>query len=116
MNRPFLPLPLAGTQASDAALATRIEVVTRAGLARFPRWALAFGHACKGHRYYELVEDTICPNLDYRYLVVLSDERACAFQPFFLIDQDLLAGLGTRFGRIIAPSAGCGRGSCARGR
>jgi hypothetical protein len=44
-------------------------IVSRAELARVPRWARAFADQRKDHRYYEIVEDTI-RGFDCRYIVV----------------------------------------------
>jgi peptidoglycan biosynthesis/recognition FemAB-like protein len=57
----------------------------------------------KDHRYYELVEDTLHPEFDYRYFVVRGARgEVRAVQPFFLLDQDLLVGMSPRFGALIA--------------
>ena len=73
----------------------RVEVATRAELSRYPHWAHAFSTERKDHRYYELVEDTIQQGFDYRYFVVKdAGGDVCAIQPFFTLDQDLLAGVG----------------------
>lgn len=71
-----------------------VAVVSRAGLAGCAGWQEAFGARRKDHRFYELVEDTIRPGFDYRYFV-LTDRSGVVrgFQPFFILDQDLLAGV-----------------------
>jgi hypothetical protein len=70
------------------------EVVTRADLAREPYWSRAFAQQRKDHRFYELIDRTICPDFDYKYLVMRDETgRARAIQPVFLLDQDLLAGV-----------------------
>jgi predicted N-acyltransferase len=47
----------------------------------------------KDHRYYEIVQDTIMPDFDYRYFVIRDEAgRVCSVQPFFLLYQDLLEG------------------------
>ena len=75
----------------------RVEVVTRAQLAHCPQWRRAFPGARKHHRYYELVEDTIRQGFDYRYFVIRDAAgEVRAVQPFFIHDQDLLAGVGSR--------------------
>ena len=81
----------------------RVEVVSRDGLRKCPCWHEAFASERKDHRYYELVQDTLHPEFDYRYFVI-RDARGVvrAVQPFFLLDQDLLAGIGPRFGPLIA--------------
>jgi hypothetical protein len=73
----------------------RIEVATRSELARYPHWARAFSGERKDHRYYELVEDTIRQGFEYRYFVIKDAYgEVRAIQPFFILDQDLLAGVG----------------------
>jgi len=71
-----------------------IEICSRAELARYRHWQRAFANRRKDHRYYEVVEDTIRQGFDYRYFVI-KDARGGvrAVQPFFILDQDLLAGL-----------------------
>lgn len=70
------------------------QVVTRSALSREPYWARAFAHQRKDHRFYELIDRTLCPDFDYRYLVCRDETgRAQAIQPLFLLDQDLLAGV-----------------------
>jgi hypothetical protein len=71
-----------------------VAVVTRDELARCGHWAAAFCDQRKDHRYYELVEDTICPDFEYRYVAVKdADGEIRAVQPFFVLDQDMLAGI-----------------------
>ncbi|WP_245297107.1 MULTISPECIES: GNAT family N-acetyltransferase [Rhodomicrobium] len=64
-------------------------------MVQHPHWARAFANERKDHRYFELVEDTLHPEFDYRYFAV-QDERGTvrAVQPFFIHDQDMLAGTG----------------------
>lgn len=83
---------------ADAAPATAkggtVEIVTRADLAGVKHWTRAFAGQRKDHRYYELIERTLCPDFAYRYLVIKDghgDVRG--IQPCFLLDQDLLAGV-----------------------
>lgn len=72
-----------------------LRVVSRAELARCRRWSSAFAGHRKHHGYYELVEDTIRQGFDYRYFVIADGAgEVSAVQPFFLLDQDLLAGVG----------------------
>src|SRR5262249_14551344 len=71
----------------------RVEVVKRDGLKQVRCWPVSFAGERKDRRYYELVEDTLHPDFDYRYFVIRdARDRACAVQPFFLLEQDLLAG------------------------
>jgi hypothetical protein len=81
---------------------SRLEVVGREDLAQFPCWRSAIANERKDHRYYELIEDTLHFEFDYRYFVIRdAGGEVCAVQPFFLLDQDLLVGVGPRFGALV---------------
>jgi predicted N-acyltransferase len=81
----------------------RADIVTREELARLPYWHAAFAGQRKDRRYYELVEDTLHPEFAHRYCVVRdAQDQAIAVQPFFLLDQDVLAGTGERVAALIA--------------
>lgn len=70
-----------------------ISAVTRAELGDCVQRRTAFSAQRKDFRYYELVEDTVLPKFEYRYFVIRDTNREVrAIQPFFLLDQDLLAG------------------------
>lgn len=88
--------------AGETASPSRVEVFTRADLARHPHWDRAFADQRKDRRYYEIVEDTICPEFRYRYFA-LADARGTvqAVQPFFILDQDIVAGTGPRTRAVI---------------
>ncbi len=78
-----------------------VEVASRLDVAASTRWSNAFGSEAKDRRYYELVEDTIHKEFDYRYFVVRDWKgEICAIQPFFLLDLDLLVGAKPRIGRL----------------
>ena len=66
------------------------------------RWQHAFALQHKDRRYYEVVEDTIHPEFDYRYFVI-RDARGeiRALQPFFVLDQDILVGIRPYLGPLI---------------
>jgi len=84
-------------------LPLRLEVITRNDLQQLPCWQIAFANERKDHRYYELIEDTLHPEFDYRYFVIKdATGEARAVQPCFLLDQDLLVGMIPLFGRLIA--------------
>jgi len=81
----------------------QIQILSRAELERLPYWARAFADERKDRRHFELVEDTIHQGFDYRYFVVTDGRgEARAVQPFFLLDQDLLAGTGERMRAVAA--------------
>jgi hypothetical protein len=80
-----------------------VEVVSRQDLAHRRHWRSAFAGTRKHHRYYELVEDTIRQGFDYRYFVIADAlGEVKAIQPFFIVDQDLLAGNGRQAGPLLA--------------
>jgi hypothetical protein len=76
-----------------------VEVVSRIEAMQYKHWANAFGSEAKDRRYYELVEDTIHAEFDYRYFVVRDwNGEISAIQPFFILDLDLLVGAKPRIG------------------
>src|SRR5712691_10149102 len=74
-----------------------VTVATRAELASCPGWQRSFVHGRKDWRYYEIVEDTLQQDFEFRYLVLHDD----AIQPFFVLDQDLAAGAGKVLQSIV---------------
>jgi len=81
----------------------KVYVASRAELAQCSHWARAFADQRKDHRHFELVEDTIHQGFDYRYFVVTDESGdVCAVQPFFTLDQDLVAGTGARTRAVVA--------------
>jgi len=72
-----------------------VKIMTRAEIAGCPAWAVTFADRRKDHRYYEILEDTLRDHVEYRYFAII-DQAGCihAVQPFFLLDQDILEGLG----------------------
>ena len=74
-----------------------VTVATRAELACCPGWQRAFVHGRKDWRYYEIVEDTLQQDFEFRYLILHDD----AIQPFFVLDQDLAAGAGRVLQSIV---------------
>jgi Acetyltransferase (GNAT) domain len=86
---------------SDAAQGGRVEVVSRREVMQSGHWVSAFGLEAKDHRYYELIEDTIHDEFDYRYFVVRDAAGEIrAVQPCFVLDQDLLVGTKPGIGRL----------------
>jgi hypothetical protein len=80
-----------------------VEVLARRELAACQGWVGAFASERKDHRYYELIEDTIHQEFDYRYFVIRDRSGAIrAVQPFFILDQDLLVGVSPRIGVLTA--------------
>jgi len=83
-----------------------LEIPTRSGLARIYQSVqqidpalrrTAFADQCRDFRYYEILENTLRDQFDYRYLVLENHQTGeRSVQPFFFVDQDLTAGLPER--------------------
>src|SRR6266481_640089 len=72
-----------------------ISVMSRAEFSRYAPWTSTFTDQRKDYRYYEILDDTLRGNFEYRYFAIVdSNDHVRAVQPFFLVDQDILEGLG----------------------
>jgi hypothetical protein len=79
-----------------------VEIISRRELQQCQPWQRAFASQHKDSRYYEIVEDTIHPEFDYLYFAVRDrDAEIRAVQPFFILDQDILAGVRAYCGGLI---------------
>jgi Acetyltransferase (GNAT) domain len=102
-----------------------ISVVSRAELSGCAPWTSTFTDQRKDYRYYEILDDTLRDDFEYRYFAIADDGgQVRAVQPFFLVDQDLLEGLGAerndwillirrlfpRFLKVRALMVGCSAG------
>jgi predicted N-acyltransferase len=89
--------------AQPAGATWKVEAASRAEIEAEPRWADALAGDRKDRRYYEIVEDAILQGFDYRYFV-LKDEagKVRAIQPFFINDQDLVAGASQGIQKVIS--------------
>src|SRR6476620_5912477 len=83
--------PLTGSASSAPRPTNTIRIVSRSEIAGSPLWLDAFARERKDRRYYELLEDTLKDGFSYNYLSI-ENGRSRAIQPYFLVDQDLLAG------------------------
>lgn len=96
-----------GAAASPRAYAARppceVSVASRAELSREPGWAGAFASRRRDHRYYELLEDTLDQGFEHGCFVI-RDARgaASAFQPFIVLDQDLVLAVGGWARQMVA--------------
>ena len=65
-------------------------------------WQSAFRGKCKDHRYYELIEETLANDFDYRY-AVLEDAAGTvrAIQPILFVRQNLVEGVRGGFRHIV---------------
>ena len=77
-------------------------VISRHELRACPYWQHAFASQHKDHRYYDLINETIHPEFKYLYFVLKNLQGEIrAVQPFFIIDQDILAGARPYLGQLI---------------
>ena len=79
-----------------------VEVLTSHHLQHCPHWKSAFASQHKDHRYYEIVADTLHPEFRYLYFALRDAQRQIqAIQPFFILDQDILAGARPYIGHFL---------------
>jgi hypothetical protein len=73
-----------------------VHAATRSQIEQNAAWREALGrsfaHVRKDARYYQIVEETIDQGFEYGYLLVEIEGQVRAVQPFFVLNQDLLAG------------------------
>ncbi|NGX96453.1 MAG: GNAT family N-acetyltransferase, partial [Candidatus Afipia apatlaquensis] len=92
-----------GAVVSDAVRESfSVTVIDRAELSSSPVWSSTFADERKDYRYYEIIEDTLREGFDYKYFAIRdASGRIRAIQPFFLLDQDVLEGVGSEW-RLIS--------------
>jgi hypothetical protein len=101
-----------------------ISVVSRAELSGCAPWTSTFTDQRKDYRYYEILDDTL-GHFEHRYFAIVDSRgNTRAIQPFFLVDQDILEGVGAervylislvrrfypRFLKLRALMVGCSAG------
>src|SRR5215469_16705205 len=102
-----------------------ISVVPRAEISGCAPWTSTFTDQRKDYRYYEILDDTLPGHFEHRYFAIVDGRGYTrAIQPFFLVDQDILEGLGAervylislirrfypRFLKLRALMVGCSAG------
>jgi predicted N-acyltransferase len=93
--------PRADAQPADAQKGG-VDVVSGQAARSCRYWQSAFALQHKDRRYYEIVEETIHPEFDYRYFVIRDSRGGIrALQPFFILDQDILVGIRPYLGPLI---------------
>ena len=83
-------------------LGRTIRIASRHEISGSLQWQKTFARERKDHRFYELIEDTLKDGFEYGYLKIENGNTVCAIQPYFLIDQDLLAGTSGHARKLIA--------------
>ena len=102
-----------------------ISIVSRAEFFGCAPWTSTFTDQRKDYRYYEILDDTLRGQFEHRYFAIVDRKgHVRAIQPFFLVDQDILEGLGAeriywislvrrfypRFLKLRALMVGCSAG------
>jgi len=79
-----------------------VRILTLASVRQLAAWQLAFQKQCKDHRYYELIEETLPNDFEYRYAVVEdSSGNIRAIQSIFFVRQNLVEGIRGFFRNIV---------------
>ena len=78
------------------------RILKLADVRQLDAWQHAFEGRCKDHRYYELIEETLANDFEYRY-VVLQDTAGTvrAIQPILFVRQNLVEGVRGTFRKMV---------------
>ena len=78
------------------------KIATLADLQGGEAWKRAFQEKCKDHRYYEIIEQTLANDFEYRYML-LEDQAGClrAIQPILFVRQNLVEGVPGKLRTIV---------------
>jgi predicted N-acyltransferase len=78
------------------------RILNLTSVRKLDAWQRSFADKCKGHQYYELIEQTLANDFEFRYLV-LEDAtgNARAIQSIFLVRQNLIEGVRGIFRTIV---------------
>ena len=80
-----------------------VAPISRDELRSCEAWRIAFASQRKDHRYYEIVADTIRDQFEYGFFAIRdASRRVLAVQPYFLLDQDVLAGIKLDRSAVVA--------------
>lgn len=91
------------THAASSRMPFSVKIVTRDDLKSCAVWQSMFARERKDYRYYEIVEDALRDRFEYRYFAIVDDTgKTRAIQPFFLIDQDIVEGVGSERVRWVS--------------
>src|SRR5437016_4496177 len=78
------------------------KILALSGVRNLEAWKRAFQDKCKDQFYYELIDETLANDFEYRYaLLEDSSGNVRAIQPIFLVRQNLVEGMRGAFRRIV---------------
>ena len=87
--------PIGPSASSPRRESFSISAVSRAEICGRAPWISTLSDERKDYRYYEILEDTLRDQFEHGYFAIVDSRgRARAIQPFFLVDQDIVEGLG----------------------
>jgi predicted N-acyltransferase len=93
MSDTTIPMP-ALAPAATVGPVLRAFVAKAKEIRSTPLWKKAFAGRRKDHRYYDIVEDTMHPEITHRYLMITDQHgHAGTVQPFFVTSIDMTEGL-----------------------
>ena len=78
------------------------KILTLSGVRDSAAWKRAFQSKCKDHRYYELIDETLANDFEFRYaLLEDSSGNIRAIQPVFFVQQNLVEGMRGAFRKAV---------------
>ena len=79
-----------------------VRILTLASIRKLEAWERVFRDQCKDRRYYELIEETLANDFEYRYAVIEdSSGNIRAIQSIFFVRQNLVEGIRGLFRKIV---------------
>jgi len=79
-----------------------VRILTLLGVRNLEAWKRAFQNKCKDHRYYELIEETLPNDFEYRYAVLENASgNIHAIQPILFVRQNLIEGMRGVFRKVV---------------
>ncbi len=79
-----------------------VRILTLSGVRNLEAWKRAFQDKCKDHRYYELIEETLANDFEYRYAVLADTSgNIRGIQPILFVRQNLVEGMRGPFRKIV---------------
>ena len=79
-----------------------VRILTLSGVRNLEAWKRAFQDKCKDHRYFELIEETLANDFEYRYAVLADTSgNIRGIQPILFVRQNLVEGMRGPFRKIV---------------
>jgi hypothetical protein len=79
-----------------------VRILTLSQVRSLDAWKRAFQDKCKDHRYYELIEETLANDFEYRYALLEDGSgNIRGIQPILFVRQNLVEGMRGAFRKIV---------------